>query len=84
MTTTPQTVRTIEWASVRKSLKAPSKHERIARHQAATAANIRTRKIGKRGTMDRRILVEFVRGNVERRYHATKGWRVNVLVGGAA
>ncbi len=33
-------------------------------------------KCGARGTTDRSILIDYTRNGIERRYHATKGWRV--------
>ena len=51
---------------------------RVERNRCAEA-NIRTRRIGKRGEPDRNILLDETVGGFQHRYHATKGWRVNRL-----
>ncbi len=53
-----------------------SRQQRATNRMAAVEAGIRTRKIGRSGTVNRRILAELTHGGVTRSYHATKGWRV--------
>lgn len=55
----------------------PSKKPHVKREwNRCQEANVRTRKIGKRGEINRSILVDVTTCGIQRQYHATKGWRI--------
>lgn len=54
----------------------PSKKPQVQREwNRCQEANIRTRQIGKRGDINRSILLDTTARGIRRQYHATKGWR---------
>lgn len=53
-----------------------SKAQQRLNHALAAEKNVRIRTIGRRGEMNRSIIAEFAKGNIERTFHATKGLRV--------
>lgn len=61
--------------AVRKARNNRSPQEKKAAWDAAFERNIRTRKAGRRGEMNRSVLDERRVGPFMRYLHATKGWR---------